>query len=343
MPIYLRGRVYWAYYYDPTGEKIRFSCKTRDRKVAERVLRERERAAHDPSRPAQDAAPQVELIQAIERAISAPRRQPRSQATLDYYRAKAGHLIRLLPEQLDELTYSCVEDYIAQRRTEGAADGTVYKELTVLRLTLKHARKRGELSKSWEELLPDFGEGYQPKSTYLTKPQAARLLDRLAPFRAAPIAFMIATGARHAETFRAQPEDLPGDGTALIRGSKTRSAWRVVPIAYPDWLRVNPPFEPWLNIRRDLHVVCDALKIPRVSPNDLRRSTATWLLEDGVPLDLVAKILGHTTTAITGRTYARPDPASLRRMLDTIQTHRAPAKEENPTNSPASEADNEAS
>jgi integrase len=36
-------------------------------------------------------------------------------------------------------------------------------------------------------------------------------------------------------------------------------------------------FRPWSNVRRDLHATSDAVKIRRCSPNDLRRTCATWL------------------------------------------------------------------
>lgn len=308
MPLLKRGRIWHAWYYDPAGEKIRFSCRTHDRKVAAEVLRKREREAHDPSAVLEEAPPRDRgptLSLALEHAVAAPRRTPRTDATIDYYVSKGGQLLRLLPEYLEDITYAVVEDYILTRRKEGVMNSTIGKELATLRVVLKHARKRGEFARGVDEVLPDFSAASEPRHTFLEREQAARLLRELPPERADVVAFILATGARWAELLRAQKEDLLPGGLVRIRGTKTKKSWRTVPVAHPDWLRGVPPFEPWTNVRRDLHQACKRALVPAVSPNDLRRSCATWLRLDGVPPNLIAPILGHTTTMMVEGVYAK--------------------------------------
>lgn len=50
---------------------------------------------------------------------------------------------------------------------------------------------------------------------------------------------------------------------------------------------------------------CDAAKVARFKPGGLRHSFATWLVEDGVPLDKVAELLGHRSSVTTRRFYAQ--------------------------------------
>ena len=61
----------------------------------------------------------------------------------------------------------------------------------------------------------------------------------------------------------------------------------------------------WGNVRRDLHAACDRAGIPRVSPNDLRRTFASWLKQAGTDSMVVAKLMGHTSTEMVERVYGQ--------------------------------------
>jgi integrase len=52
---------------------------------------------------------------------------------------------------------------------------------------------------------------------------------------------------------------------------------------------------------------------------DLRRSTGTILVQAGVPLQVVSRILGHTSTAVTERVYAHLDVRQLREGLSVME------------------------
>ena len=98
------------------------------------------------------------------------------------------------------------------------------------------------------------------------------------------------------------------------RRRETANAARTIPI--PKQMRfllvgVKPPFTPWPYVNRDLARACRTAKIPRVSPNDLRRTFASLLVQDGVPLDVVAKLLGHSSAAMVYRVYGRFTPNAL--------------------------------
>ena len=106
----------------------------------------------------------------------------------------------------------------------------------------------------------------------------------------------------------------------------------------------GPMFRPWGNIRRDLHDACrraaNAFEAeasvaramgrtdeadhmarcaahlrPGLSPNDLRRTHATWLRAGGVDLGLVARQLRHADTRMVSRVYARLDARTAGRTL----------------------------
>jgi len=73
----------------------------------------------------------------------------------------------------------------------------------------------------------------------------------------------------------------------------------------------------WGNVRRDLHAACGGRRanIPPCSPNDLRRTFASWLKQDGVDGAIVARLLGHSSTRMVDLVYGQIDTATLARAL----------------------------
>jgi methanogenic corrinoid protein MtbC1 len=52
-----------------------------------------------------------------------------------------------------------------------------------------------------------------------------------------------------------------------------------------------------------------------VTPNDLRRTFATWLKQNDVDSAVVAAMMGHNATAMVDRVYGKLDEASYRRAI----------------------------
>ena len=327
--LFRRGAgTFYAKFKDLDGKWHQQSTGTRDRKAADARLREFERRASD---PAYAASNETTLQQALEQLLKSRRAKGTAEATVEFYRSKSGHLLRILgaESRLGRLTARAVDSFVEQRLEEGAAHNTVSKELGTLRAALKVAKRRGEFTGDIQAILPNgFSAQYKPKERFLTEAEAMKVLAELTPDRAARVAFILATSARLGESDRARFEDIDLEGGYIaIRGTKTEKAARVVPIvgdktrdliehavhyaAGTDGLLFGPSG----NIRRDLHEACERAGIEPVSPNDLRRTVATWLVQAGVPLHLVSKVLGHTDTRMVERVYGQVTPADLRRGL----------------------------
>jgi len=142
------------------------------------------------------------------------------------------------------------------------------------------------------------------------------------------VAFIVATSACWGESCRAMRVDVAeGLSTVFIRGTKRSTRLRTVPIvgetarSLLEYTLAHAQgddgllFRPWTNVRRDLHVACDAVKIPPCSPNDLRRTCATWLRAAGASPDLIAPVMGHADTRMVERVYGRLPLEDLRRRL----------------------------
>lgn len=63
----------------------------------------------------------------------------------------------------------------------------------------------------------------------------------------------------------------------------------------------------------------ERLGLPRVTIHDLRHSAASVLLAQGVPLAVIAAILGHSTIRVTADLYAHVVPALSRDAADRMQ------------------------
>jgi len=118
-----------------------------------------------------------------------------------------------------------------------------------------------------------------------------------------------------------------GLSTVFIRGTKRSTRLRTVPIVSEvsrsllEYALTHAQgeagflFRPWSNVRRDLHTACAAVGIPPCSPNDLRRTCATWLRAAGASPDLIAPVMGHADTRMVERVYGRLPVEDLRRRL----------------------------
>lgn len=59
--------------------------------------------------------------------------------------------------------------------------------------------------------------------------------------------------------------------------------------------------------------------LPWVTAHVFRHSAATWMAEDGVPMQEIAQYLGHSSSKVTERVYARFSPSYLRKAADSLE------------------------
>lgn len=70
-------------------------------------------------------------------------------------------------------------------------------------------------------------------------------------------------------------------------------------------------FRPWSAVRGDLGRACARAGIEPCSPNDLRRTTATWMRQGGVAPDVIGALLGHADGRMVERVYGRMTTGAL--------------------------------
>jgi len=318
--LYKRGIV-WHGSYWTGGRRVRVSTRCTDKRAAEAHLRKLERRANG----AGDAAPYPphSVTDAISQ-FQASGMMDLATGTQRMYVEKGGHLVRLLGEvDVNELGLDQINQYITVRLSETAARSTVAKELVALRVALAHAKRRGVFFGDARAIIPKFRSRYVPRDRRLSEKEFDKLARTLLPHRRRWVMLAAFLGARTGEVEHLRWEDFDFRRRFVaLPGTKTKQSRRVVPL--PVNLvralvkgRAKSGFVvgAWPNARRDLAAACKRVEVPRISPNDLRRTYASWLKNAGVDSAVVAKLLGHTSTRMVDAVYGHLDVTTLARAV----------------------------
>jgi integrase len=243
------------------------------------------------------------------------------------YQARGGHLVRLLDLDVNAITIEDVRDYCKQRLKEHADRETIRKELVTLRRALQVAKEHGHYLGDPRTPTPKWSAKYVPRKRWLSHEEARQLLAALPNERHRLwVTLALYTGARYSEIsgIRWSHIDLRR-GTILLPGTKTQGAHRTIPLPAP--LRAALPERPardepvageWPKVVRDLGRACERAGIPRVSPNDLRRTYASWLKQQGEDSFVVAQLLGHTSSRMVELVYGRLDHLTLAKAVRSL-------------------------
>lgn len=74
------------------------------------------------------------------------------------------------------------------------------------------------------------------------------------------------------------------------------------------------------SIKKGFAEACRRAGLSGVTPYVLRHSAAVFMAEGGVPMSELSQFLGHTSTAVTERVYARYSPDYLQKGAAAIHT-----------------------
>ena len=254
----------------------------------------------------------------------------------------AGHLERFFGSAfVSEITLMRQEEYIANRRKAGIADATISREFSVLRAALRRAHKLGILRSAPHIIdLPKA----EPRDRWLRAEEAERLVRACkTPHVRLFVILALHTGARPSsilqlEWFQVDLENRVIDFNPPGRrqGAKRRPSIKMSETLYillkqaRDKARTSYVIEyhgrPVSHIRKTVVRAAESAGLSGVTPYTLRHTAATWMAQAGVPMWEIAGMLGHTTTRITERVYAKHSPDFMHRAvaaLDSVFGERA--------------------
>lgn len=230
------------------------------------------------------------------------------------------HLSKWAKVRVTDITRTAVAQWLADKRAAGLSPATVEKLRIVLGRAFELAAQDGVPGCDKN---PTRGLGKRlnnARERFLTPAEAARLRAAVAesqnPMLAPIVELLLLTGARLRELLDARWEHVSVERQAwLIPTSKTGRS-RHVPLskaalatiqALPrfgtcPWLVPNPETrKPFVSIRHAWERAIRVARLPGLRIHDLRHSAASFMVNSGVDLFAVGKVLGHASYQSTQR------------------------------------------
>jgi integrase len=258
----------------------------------------------------------------------------RSEGTQHMYGVKLGHITRLFgaDSAMTSITAERVDAYISARREEGAGSNTISRELTCLRQVLKHAKRAGEYGGDIASVMPlGFSADYKPVTRTLRQEDLPKLLAALkTDEQRAWVCMALSFAADLSDIEKMRPEHFDHQRQQMhVYGTKTdtRDAWLpVLPLfaGLVEWALPHLPVS-WPRASKALGEACVRAGLPHLSPKDLRRSAASWLLVEGANQSLVSRFLRHSSDTMVRKVYGQLRPEELGKLLSDQTESGTPA------------------
>lgn len=212
------------------------------------------------------------------------------------------------------------------------AQATINRSLGALKRALRLAWQRGAVPVDYSGMIERLPEN-NARTTWLTLEQVQTLAGHASEAVRAAIWISVLTGCRRGEVLALTKAMIDRHSITLPAGATKTLRTRTVPVI--------PPLRPWLahvplginaeGLKSGFRRAREAAGMPEVTFHDLRRSCGTLLAQRGVPLHVISRILGHSSTAVTERVYAHLDVRQLKDGLGELtalhrELHRKPRK-----------------
>lgn len=344
-----KGGPWWGDWNTPTGKRVQRSLRTTDKKVARERLQQAELAETPTARGRRQR-----LSEAIDYMIGTL--TDKAEGTIEMYQEKGRRIITTMGDPwVADITKDSLQEYIRRRLDKNdsvhgnASPHTVQKEMITIRRSLREANDRGFL-----KTMPPFprhSPKYKPRETWLTPDQFEAVCGELAPERRLWASVAALAGGSAGEVERVEWTGINLIETKMrLPGTKRETRDRWVPIApalmhrldaVPKRDRHGKLVQSWGNVRRDLRAAVDRVNrkaaaaaaasgakppepLPYVSPNDLRRTFASWLVQNGVPLLTVAVLMGHSSTRMVEKVYGKLSKQNMDDAIAALPTFGRP-------------------
>ena len=337
MGLVKRGNTWWmSFMYQ--GQQVRRSTGTADKRVADAIF----------------GKVKVQIIEG--RFFEKPEEQHRTlKELMDRYATehaarRANHRRELTSIKnlktffgnptLDQITPKRIVAYKNQRYTDGVKPATINRELATLQKAFTLARREWEWCNDNPVSRVSMERENNTRVRWLTMEEERRLLAGATPWLQELVVFAIYTGMRMGEILA-----LTWAGVDLFRRTVTvfrskNGERRTIPInttvlnllkskcaARPGTIDIvfhsesQTPLD-GSNIRRALTTALDIAKIHDLHFHDLRHTFATRMVQAGIDLYKVQRLLGHKSPIMTQR-YAHHYPESLRDGVDALEAGRS--------------------
>ena len=255
--------------------------------------------------------------------------------SFDRTRVAVNHFSRFFGDKkLTEITPEDIDIYKQRRLEEGVKLGTIKRELHVIRHLFNQAKRWKKFFGENPVSQSGMPEVHDQKERVLTLEEESRLLDVIPERFKDLIRIALNTGMRLGEILGLKWEWINlDDGVIYLPQTHTKSKrTRKIPI--------NPLVRRLLlenklksggdgfvfsrgsyysllgKLRRAFKEACKKADIQELRFHDLRHTVGTRLGEEGIPIQTISKLLGHTSTRMTER-YVHPEE-SVKKATDLL-------------------------
>lgn len=348
MPYKRTGSPHWWASYIERGQRVRRSTGTTDINEAKALEAQWRTQVHkeqhwDVKAPRTFEEVMVEYLKGSSHLRSIETLKMQTQTLRGYFGGR----------EVGALVGQDIKGYIRWRKEAGRANATINRELAALSSAINHCNKE------WDWSLPNPVKGRMLKEAahrerYLTRAEVGRLVmearklrfgDLLGDF----IELAVHTGCRRGEllnldwsrvtlerkreaitlnarhTKSGKPRQVPLNATA-VAALKRRAAWRAEVAPDSPWVFCRRGGAQVASIRNGFEVAAKNAKLEDLRIHDLRHTAASWLVTDGVPLEVVKELLGHSSITMTER-YAHLAPHRVREAVNRLSHN--PVTEDN--------------
>ncbi len=337
MGLVKRGNVWWmSFTYE--GRQIRRSTETSDKRLAEAILGKVKVQIVEGKyfdKPREDAKTFSELMERYLREHASRRMHYRRYVNMvNNLKAFFGD------RKLHHVTPKTIVAFKNKRYADDVTPATINRELAVLKKAFNLACREWEWTQDNPVCRVSMEREQNTRDRWLTEDEEQRLLVAAAPWVRELIIFAINTGMRRGEilaltwagvdisrrtvtVFRSKNGErrtIPVNQTVsdlLNEKYATRASGRELVFASQTETVLDGS-----NLRRGFTCALKAAKIEDLHFHDLRHTFATRLVQAGVDLYKVQRLLGHKSPMMTQR-YAHHFPESLRDGVEILDQKRA--------------------
>lgn len=336
MGLFRRGKVWWMRF-NYQGRQERQSTGTSDRKLAEAILGKTKAKIvegrffdvfEEQERTFAEMMERYQAEHVIKKASQGPLRS-KIKNLLSFF----GHYI------LAQITPRRIVEYKAKRYADGMAPGTINQELAIVKNAFNLAIREWEWCRDNPATRVSMEKENNKRDRWLTHEEEVRLLRACPDWLREIILFALHTGMRRGEIL-----SLTWEGVDLFRKTVTvlqskNGEKRTIPVnqtvlgllkarAKVRLLKTNHVFygRTYTSVapnilERAFSTAVRKIEIENFHFHDLRHTFATRLVQSGVDIYKVQRLLGHKSPVMTQR-YAHHYPESLRDGVEILDKDR---------------------
>lgn len=318
--LYKKREVYYASFYDSADQRIRVSLETKSEATAHR--RAQALVSEYTAKPYHDeGSGNGPTIQQVHDQYLADRQLGNGieASTIKRYNRSLRGLKKVLGNlPISEVNKEALYHYTQKRSGEIVAH-SIEQDCNHAKRLAKFAAKRGHYSGDTSDLVPDAIKGsYRPRERMLNPAEVAELLslaEETAPKRYPHILAWLTLGLRHEDLYGIQVRHVDFDSnTVMVRIQKGKKTLRLPihaklrPVLAKQCEGKGPDDRVFYRYSSDwswlLRRWSAAMGVEDFTIHDLRRTCGGLMASAGVPLRVIADILGHANIATTYRTYS---------------------------------------